>query len=178
MGSTSTSYKGVALVCPYTVDYQKHSDKQVEWFFGKALAGMLAQSRLDKSDIDGLAISSFSLAPDSAVSLTNYFSMSPRWLETIPLGGASGVVAMRRAARAIQSGDAEVIACIGADTNNTATFAKLIDNFSGFSTNAVHPYGAGGPNTVFSMITQHYMDKYSVKREDFAKSVFPNAITP
>ncbi len=155
MNAKPKSYEGVALVCPVTIPYQRQSDKQAEWFFGRALAEMLNDSGLDKNEIDGIAISSFTLAPDSAVSLTNYFSISPRWLETIPLGGASGVVAMRRAARAIQSGDAEVIACIGADTANETSFSKLIDNFSGFSTNAVHPYGAGGPNTGFSMITRN-----------------------
>ncbi len=169
MNKKPNSYEGVALVSPVTIDYQKQSDKQAEWFIGRALAEMIADSGLKKEDIDGIALSSFTLAPDSAVSLTNYFSMTPRWLETIPLGGASGVVAMRRAARAIQAGDAEVVACIGGDTANAETFSTLIDNFSGFSSNAVHPYGAGGPNTVFSMITQHYMDKYDVKREDFAR---------
>ncbi|NKB36919.1 MAG: thiolase family protein [Gammaproteobacteria bacterium] len=169
MNRKPNSYEGVALVSPVTIDYEKQSDKQAEWFIGRALAELLSDSGLKKEDVDGIALSSFTLAPDSAVSLTNYFSMTPRWLETIPLGGASGVVAMRRAARAIQAGDAEVVACIGGDTANAESFSTLIDNFSGFSSNAVHPYGAGGPNTVFSMITQHYMDKYDVKREDFAR---------
>jgi acetyl-CoA acetyltransferase len=163
------SYEGVALVSPVSIPYQRQSDKQAEWFIGSVLAGLLKDSGLDKHDIDGIAVSSFTLAPDTAVSLTNYFSMTPRWLETIPLGGASGVVAMRRAARAIQAGDAEVVACIGGDTANAESFGRLIDNFSGFSTNAVHPYGAGGPNTVFSMITRNYMEQFGASREDFGR---------
>jgi acetyl-CoA acetyltransferase len=163
------NYEDVALVCPVSIPYERQSEKQAEWFIGRALAEMLKSSGLKKSDIDGLAVSSFTLAPDTAVSLTNYFSMTPRWLETIPLGGASGIVAMRRAARAIQAGDAEVIACIGGDTANAESFAKLIDNFSGFSSNAVHPYGAGGPNTVFSMITRNYMEQFGAIREDFGR---------
>ncbi len=169
MSNKSQSYAGVALVSPVSVPYQRQSERQAEWFIGRALVKMLNDAGLDKADVDGLAVSSFTLAPDTAVSLTNYFSMTPRWLETIPLGGASGVVAMRRAARAIQAGDAEVIACIGADTANAESFTRLIDNFSGFSTNAVHPYGAGGPNTVFSMITRHYMEKFGACREDFGR---------
>ena len=169
MTTTAKSYEGVALVSPVTISYQKQSDKQAEWFIGRALAELLNDAGIEKQAIDGIALSSFTLSPDSAVSLCNYFSMSPRWLETIPLGGASGIVAMRRAARAIQAGDAEIIACIGGDTANAETFARLIDNFSGFSSNAVHPYGAGGPNTVFSMITQNYMNKYGATREDFAR---------
>ncbi len=163
------SYEGVALVCPTSIPYQRQSDRQAEWFIGRALAEMLKQAGLNKDEVDGLAIASFTLMPDTAVSLTNYFSMTPRWLETIPLGGAGGIVAMRRAARAIQAGDAEVIACIGADTANKNSFTGLIENFSGFSTNAVHPYGAGGPNTVFAMITRHYMEQFGAVREDFGR---------
>lgn len=169
MNRKTQSYEGVALVSPVTIPYEKQSEKQAEWFIGRALAEMLKKSGLEKNEIDGIALSSFTLSPDSAVSLTNYFSMTPRWLETIPLGGASGVVAMRRAARAIQAGDAEVIACIGGDTANAETFSKLIDNFSGFSSNAVHPYGAAGPNAVFSMITRNYMEQFGASREDFGR---------
>jgi acetyl-CoA acetyltransferase len=169
MNRKSQSYEGVALVSPVSIPYQRQSEKEAEWFIGRALAELLNDSGLDKNDVDGLAVSSFTLAPDTSVSLTNYFSMSPRWLESIPLGGASGVVAMRRAARAIQAGDAEVIACIGADTANAKSFASLVDNFSGFSTNAVHPYGAGGPNTVFAMVTRHYMEQFGASREDFGR---------
>jgi acetyl-CoA acetyltransferase len=169
MNCKTQSYEGVALVSPVTIPYEKQSEKQAEWFLGRALAEMLSKSGLQKNEIDGLAISSFTLSPDSAVSLTTYFSMTPRWLETIPLGGASGVVAMRRAARAIQAGDAEVIACIGGDTANALTFTTLVDNFSGFSSNTVHPYGAAGPNTVFSMITRNYMEQFGAQREDFAR---------
>ena len=168
MNKKVQGYEGVALVSPVTIPYERQSEKQAEWFIGRALKQMLDDSGLEKNQVDGLAIASFTLAPDTAVSLTNYFSMTPRWLETIPLGGASGVVAMRRAARAIQAGDAEVIACIGADTANAQSFGQLIDNFSGFSTNAVHPYGGGGPNTVFSMITRNYMEQFGARREDFA----------
>jgi len=169
LNNKARSYDGVALVSAVSIPYERQSEKQAEWFFGRALAEMLNNSGLEKKEIDGLAIASFTLAPDTAVSLTNYFSMTPRWLETIPLGGAAGVVSMRRAARAIQAGDAEVIACIGADTANAESFSKLTDNFSGFSTNSVHPYGAGGPNTVFSMITRHYMEQFGASREDFGR---------
>ena len=97
---------------------------------------------MQKEDIDGLAIASFTLAPDSVVSMTEYLGISPGWLEQIPMGGASGPVAARRAARAVQAGDARIVACIGGDTADSNTFTNLIENFSRFSTDAVYPYGA------------------------------------
>ena len=45
---------------------------------------------------------SFTLAPDTAVGLTQHLGLSPRWLDHVPIGGASGVVsaAPRGACRA------------------------------------------------------------------------------
>ena len=63
---------------------------------------------LRPKDIDGFAVSSFTVGPDTAVGLTQHFGLSPRWLDHIPFGGASGIVALRRAARAVQAGDAEI----------------------------------------------------------------------
>ena len=165
----SASFEGVALVAPSTIPYSRFSENGAQWFFGKTLAELTETAGIKKEDVDGIAVSSFTLAPDSVISLTEYFNISPRWIEQIPLGGASGVIAMRRAARAIQMGDASIIACIGADTNKPDGFKEMVANFSSFSAESVYPYGAAGPNGVFSLITQHYMDKYGATREDFGQ---------
>ena len=52
--------------------------------------------------MDGVCVSSFTLGPDTAVGLMQHLGISPRWLDHIPMGGASGVVALRRAARALK----------------------------------------------------------------------------
>ena len=162
-------YDGVALVASITVPYERFSEKGAQWFFGKALSALITSAGIDKDDIDGLAVSSFTLAPDSVITLTQYFNMSPRWIEQIPLGGASGVVALRRAARTIQMNDATIIACIGADTNKPEGFKDLVANFSSFAADAAYPYGAAGPNGAFALITQHYMDRFGATREDFGR---------
>jgi acetyl-CoA acetyltransferase len=166
---TAQNYDGVALVCPVSLPYERYSEHGAAWFIGRVLAQLIERGGIEKSAIDGLAVASFTLAPDTVVSLTEYFSMTPRWLEHLPFGGASGVMALRRAARAVQNGDAEVVACIGADTNRRGSFAGLVSNFSSFVTDAVHPYGGGGPNTVFAMITRHYMERFGATREDFGR---------
>ena len=162
-------YDDVALVAATSLPYVKRSEHGAAWFIGTAFARMLDQAGLEKHDVDGLAIASFTLAPDTVVSMTEYLDISPRWLEQVPMGGASGPVAARRAARAVQAGDADIVACIGGDTATADTFAELVENFSRFSTDAVYPYGAGGPNTVFAMITRNYMERYGARREDFGR---------
>ncbi len=162
-------YDDVALIAATRLPYQRQSEHTAVWFIASAFANLLKNTGLAKDDIDGLAIASFTLAPDTVASMSEYLDVSPKWLEQIPLGGASGPVAARRAARAVQCGDAEIIACIGADTVSATAFTHLIENFSRFSMDAVYPYGAGGPNTVFAMITRHYMEEYGATREDFGR---------
>ena len=119
--------------------------------------------------MDGLCVSSFTLFPDTAVGLTDHLGLSPRWLDHIPVGGACGVVALRRAARAVQAGDADVVACLAGDTNHVDTFRLTLGSFSQFARDAVYPYGSGGPNASFAFLTDHYMRQHGATREDFGK---------
>ena len=162
-------YEGVAVAVPVTVPYVRYSTKGAHWFIGQALKALLDQSGLDKAQIDGLSVSSFSLTPDTAVGVTQHMGMSPRWLDHIPTGGASGVMALRRAARAVQAGDADIVACVGADTNHVDSFRLMLGGFSAFARDASYPYGSGGPNSIFAFITAHYMQAYGAKREDFGR---------
>jgi acetyl-CoA acetyltransferase len=109
------------------------------------------------------------LAPDTAVGVTQHLGLSLRWLDHIPMGGASGVVALRRAVRAVEAGDAAVVACVAADTNQVDTFRTTLGSFSRFAQDAVYPYGAGGPNASFAFLTAHYMHTFGARREDFGK---------
>ncbi|MDJ0926882.1 MAG: thiolase family protein [Gammaproteobacteria bacterium] len=165
----SQDYSGVALLAPTTVGYQRYSDHGAAWFIGRCVADLLAGAGVAKDELDGLAVSSMTLAPDSAVSLTEHFGLTTRWLEHVPMGGAAAVVSLRRAARAIQAGDARVIACVAGDTNRKGGFRDAIENFSVFSRQAVYPYGAAGPNVVFALITRAYMAEFGATREDFGR---------
>ncbi|MGR9090946.1 MAG: thiolase family protein, partial [Gammaproteobacteria bacterium] len=126
----SHAYDGVVLVAPVSCGYARYSERGVPWFAGRALRAMLASAGLDKSAVDGFAIASFSLSPDTPVSLAEYLGLELRYLEALPFGGASGVIGVRRAARAIQAGDADIVACIGADTLDHNAFGDLVANFS------------------------------------------------
>jgi acetyl-CoA acetyltransferase len=162
-------YTDVAVAVPITVPYVRYSTRSAHWFLGQALAEMIRAGGLRKEDIDGLAVASFSLAPDTAVAFTQHIGLSPRWLDHIPCGGASGVVALRRAARAVQAGDADVVAVVAGDTNHVDSFRLMLGSFSRFAQDATYPYGSGGPNAIFAMITSHYMREYGATRDDFGK---------
>jgi acetyl-CoA acetyltransferase len=159
----------VAVAVPVTVPYVRYSVRAAHWWLARALAALLKDSGLAKEALDGLAVSSFTLAPDTAIGLTQHLGLSPRWLDHVPFGGASGIVMLRRAARAVQAGDADVVACIAGDTNHVDSFRLTLANFSQFARDAVYPYGAGGPNASFAFLTAYYMRTYGATREDFGK---------
>lgn len=169
MKSLRKGYEGVAVAVPVTVPYVRYSTHGAHWFIGQAIEHLLRSSGTSKDQIDGLTISSFSLTPDTAVGVTQHLGLSPRWLDHIPTGGASGVMALRRAARAVQAGDADIVACVGADTNHVDSFRQTLGAFSNFSRDATYPYGSGGPNSIFAFITSHYMRTYGATREDFGR---------
>jgi acetyl-CoA acetyltransferase len=137
-----SSYDGVAVAVPVTVPYRRYSTHGAHWWIGRAMDLLVERSGIAKELIDGLTVSSFSLVPDTAVGVTQHLGVSPRWLDHIPTGGASGVMALRRAARAVQAGDAD---------------------------DASYPYGSGGPNSIFAFITAAYMRAFGAEREDFGR---------
>lgn len=166
---TRRGYEGVVAVMPVTIPYARYSTRSAHWWLGRALGDLIRGAGIAKNVVDGVCVSSFTLGPDTAVGLMQHLGISPRWLDHIPMGGASGVVALRRAARAVQAGDAEVIACIAGDTNQVDSFRNTVSQFSRFAQDAVYPYGAGGPNASFALLTDYYMKHYGATREDFGK---------
>jgi acetyl-CoA acetyltransferase len=162
-------YDGVVVAAPVTIPYRRYSTNSAHWWVGRAVREVLARAGLRRTDIDGLSLSSFTVGPDTAIGLTQHLGLSPRWLDHVPLGGASGVVALRRAARAVQCGDAELVVCVAGDTNHVDSFRRMLSTFSRFAQDAVYPYGSGGPNASFALITHNYMRRYGATREDFGK---------
>lgn len=169
MKPSRTGYEGVVATVPVTIAYERYSIHSAHWWLGRALGALIKDAGIAKDEVDGMCVSSFTLAPDTAVGLTQHLGMSPRWLDHIPMGGASGVIGLRRAARAVQCGDASVVACIAGDTNHVDSFRQTVSQFSRFAQDGVYPYGAGGPNASFALLTRNYMRETGATREDFGK---------
>lgn len=161
----------VAICCPVTRAYRRSSVRSTGWFLARALRGLLEASGLERGEIDGLIVSSFGVRPDNVIFLTEHFGLSPRIVDEIPYGGVAGVMALRRAVRAVEAGDAEVVACIAGDALGGAAFHGLISGFSGDSRDTVYPHGGAGPNAVFAMMTADYMAETGATAEDFGAMV-------
>ena len=162
-------YDGVVVACPVSVPYERFSTQTAHHWIARALGQLCRDAGIRPAEIDGLSVSAFTLAPDTPVGLVQHLGLAPRWLDSVPTGGASGVMALRRAARAVQSGDAAIVACVAGDTNAPDTFRRTLAGFSRFAQDATYPYGAGGPNTSFALLTDHYMRSYGARPEDFGR---------
>src|SRR5437764_6161060 len=169
MTSLRTPYDGIVMAAPVTIPYMRYSIESAQWWIGRALSGLVSQAGIKACDIDGLCVSSFTMGTDSGVGLTQHFGLCVRWLDTIPLGGASAIAALRKAARAVQSRDADIVACVAGDTNHVDSFRLTLENFSRFNQDAVYPYGAGGANASFALIARNYMRTFGVTRADVGK---------
>jgi acetyl-CoA acetyltransferase len=167
--TTRQAYDGVVITTPVTVPYVRYSKESAHWWIASALGEALRQAGIRSRELDGFSVSSFTLAPDTAVGLVQHLGLTPRWLDHIPMGGASGVAALRRAARAVQAGDVDVVACVAGDANHVDSFRRMLSSFSRFAQDASYPYGSGGPNACFALLTDHYMRKFNATREDFGR---------
>ena len=110
------------MAVPVTIPYVRYSIESAPWWIGRALKALVDGAEITPRDIDGFCVSSFTAGLDSGIGLTQHFGLCVRWVDTIPLGGASAIAALRRAARAVQAGDARIVACVAGDTNHVDSF--------------------------------------------------------
>src|SRR6202158_4735982 len=94
-------------------------------FIRDAVVAALGDAGLDARDIDGMAVASFSLAPDAAVDLAWKLGLSLRWLIQDTNGGSAGMSMLGNALRAVETGAAETVLILGGDATGLAGYAKV-----------------------------------------------------
>ncbi len=162
-------YGDVVVCAPVTVPYVRRSEKTAAWWLGSALRKLLDASGLAKHQVDGLCLSSFTLGagwtrairaicrPVTAVSRIPANRWRVRYHGVAPRRPGS---AMRRCR------------CGGLHRRRHQRRRNLSRSgcqFSSFSRDCVWPYGAGGPNESFALLTDHAMRRTGATREDFGK---------
>jgi len=128
----------------------------------------LNDANLLLKDIDGLAIASFSITPDSAIDIAWRFGLSLNWLLQDTNGGSSAMNMLGHAMRAIQTGAAKNILILAGDATGLAGYAKIANAYNSATRDHLSPLGHGGPNGVYSLVTTRQMIKFNLKKEDYA----------
>jgi acetyl-CoA acetyltransferase len=162
-------FEGVFIVGAGQTTYEKRSSKTVKRLLFEAGEAALRSAGLPWRTVDGLAVTSFILPPDNVTTITEHFGIEARFLFQGVYGGASGIIGMLHAARAIRDGDADVVLCLAADAFDVAAHNETLDRFNGSVKNYMSPQGFGGANGMFALHTRLYMERWGAKREDFGQ---------
>ena len=160
-------FAGVFIAGAGQTLYEKRSAKTATRLLYEAADKALASAGLAWREVDGLAVTCFNLPPDNVTTLAEHFGIEARFLFQGVYGGASSIIGMMHAARAIRDGDAEVVLCIAADAYDVASHNETLDHFNGSVQNYLSPHGFGGANGMFALQTRLYMERYGASREDF-----------
>jgi len=162
-------FDGVRIVGAGQTAYAKRSPHGVQRLLYGAGSAALADAGLWWDSVDGLAVTSFMLPPDNVATLAEHFGVEARFLFQGLYGGASGVIGMTHAARAIRDGACDVVICAAADAFDVASHNETLDRFNGSVRDYMSPQGFGGANGMFALHTRLYMERYGATREDFGR---------
>jgi acetyl-CoA acetyltransferase len=119
------------------------------------------------AEVDGLGVSSFSLAPDRAVDFAVRLGLRCSWLMDAGTGGASALDMLQHARRAVEAGDAGTILLVAGDHFGRADFARLVDDYNVATRDHLTPIPTGGPNALFAMLTRRHMRLHDLPREAY-----------
>jgi acetyl-CoA acetyltransferase len=142
-------------------------DRGTPEFLADAVRRALEDGGIAPSDVDGLAVSSFSLAPDHAIDLAWRLGLSLRWIMQDTNGGASGLNMLAHARRAVEAGDAQAVVIVSGDAQGPAEIAQRQARFNRATETHLAPIGYGGPNSLFAMLTLRQMASFGLERADY-----------
>jgi acetyl-CoA acetyltransferase len=164
----SSDFDHVLLAAGVEVPYRRQAPRESTGdLLAQAFGAALAQSGFSIRDIDGLGVASFTLAPDHAIDLAWRLGLSPRWCMDDCHGGASAINLLQHAIRAIQHGDANVVALVSGDRFEPADFRQLIEHYNLTTRAWLRPLENGGPNSLFAMLTQRHAKRHDLMRRDY-----------
>jgi acetyl-CoA acetyltransferase len=136
-------------------------------FMRDAVVAALKDAGLGATDIQGLAVSSFSLAPDTAVDLAWKLGLSLRWIMQDTNGGSSAMNMLGHALRGVEGGAAETILVLGGDATGLAGYAKVAANYNTVTQKHLSPLGHGGPNGVYALVAARQIKMCGLERSDY-----------
>ena len=136
-------------------------------FIRDAVVAALADAGVDARDVQGMAVASFSLAPDTAVDLAWKLGLSLRWILQDTNGGSSAMNMLGHALRGVEAGAADVILVVGGDATGLAGYGKIASNYNIATRDHLAPLGHGGPNGVYALVASRQLKKYRLEKSDY-----------
>jgi acetyl-CoA acetyltransferase len=139
----------------------------------EAARNALRDAGIDKSEVDFLGTSG-----PSVLHLGEYLGIQPKWIDSTSTGGSSFVIQVEHAAAAINAGICNVAlithgemgysARRGMASRGAGPAARYFDPEAP-AAQFEHPYGVGGPPSVYSMAAMRHMAQYGTTHEQLAE---------
>jgi acetyl-CoA acetyltransferase len=160
---------GARVVGAGQARYERHPavERRTETFIAEAVTAALADAGIPFSEVDGLGVASFSLAPDHAIDLAWKLGLTVRWIMEDSNGGASGINMLQHAVRAIEAGDADTIVVCAGDRMEKREFHLMTDVYNRVARDYLSPLPLNGPNALFAFLTQRHAEDHDLTREDY-----------
>ena len=149
--------------------YEKKTNRTLISMLAEVARKAVALAGLKREDIDGIAVCSFVLLPDNAVTLAEQLGIPISWGYFGTAGGAGPVASVLNAARAIEAGQARTVLCLAADNYDVAGHYRLMDFFNKALINYGTPNGFGGANGLFGIVQRKHMEIYGTRREQLGR---------
>src|SRR5690606_3226867 len=162
-------FEGVHIVGAGQAAYAKRSPHGGHRLLYQAGTAALAMAGLEWANVDGLAATSFMLPPDNVAIVAEHLGLQTRFMFQGVYGGASGIIGMAHAARAIRDGACDVVVVAAADAFDVASHNETLDRFNGSVREFMSPQGFGGANGMVPLHTRLYMERHGATHEDFGK---------
>jgi acetyl-CoA acetyltransferase len=159
--------RGIAIAGYYEAPPKRKSGRDIFDWLSEAASGAMQATGVEKGEIDGL-ITNAALggggSPFWAILAAEALGMSPRWLESVDIGGGSPVASIARAGAAIKAGFAETVLVAMADVPTIEPKKQV-----GYRVEFEEPYGPAGPPGLFGLIVNRYKHQYGDPGEAMCK---------
>ena len=149
--------------------YVKKTKRTLIALLAEMARGAIASAGMSRDDIDGIAVCSFMLPPDNAVTLAEQLGIPVSWAYLGTAGGAGPVASVINAIRAVEAGHARAVLCLAADNYDVAGHYRLMDLFNRALINYATPHGFGGANGLFGIVQRKHMETYGTRREELGR---------
>ena len=160
-----------AIVGAAETVYRRRSERPTLALLADAASAALDDAGLRPRDVDGLAVASFSLAPDRAIDAAWRLGLRLRWVMEDTNGGASGINMLQHALRAVEAGDARAVLLVAGDALTPGGFRRLAEGYNSATEDHLAPIPAGGPNALFALLTRRHMEQQGLEREAYGHVV-------
>jgi acetyl-CoA acetyltransferase len=158
-----------AIVAAAESPYSRHppAGTTTAALLADAFVRVLDVAGIERDDVDGLGVASFTLAPDHAVDLAWRLGVRLRWAMEDPHGGVAALNLLQHALHAVESGEAANVVLLAGDYFGPEDFERLVARYNRATSEHLASIPTGGPNAQFALITQHHMARHGLDRSDY-----------